>query len=470
MLHKCFRNDYIGGNKHLNIMATFNYKLRTSTKGVNSIIIQYSYGKIKKPDGSYKSRLFRSSTGYTVNNPINWLEKQRINKVVEEPNAYEWNKKLAQLQRDFEKEVDVLINEGTSLNNDILKDVQSNIKFTKKEVEKSEAFSLVELLGVWLSYCENEKRTRTGKKLTKGTVKSIKNTKETLVEFLKTNKVTSAKDINTTLYFKLLNYLEDEKQLANNTIGKIVKNSKAFFRYLKEDENHRIDLPNYIASKWIVMSEEIDEIYLTTNELMKMYYVDLSGVKESYQVARDLFLISAFTGLRISDNKRIEEKNIVVMEGHRFFKIGDQKTDNDVYIPIVEVVEEILRRNNGVPKSMTDQTVNILIKDVAEWSGIDEKHTLKRTKGGQKREETKPKFEFVKSHTARRSFCTNAYLGDMDSISIMAVSGHTTEKNFMTYIKVTKKQQALRNAKHEYIRSLSPSNFNEDGSHKLKAV
>jgi site-specific recombinase XerD len=451
-------------------MGTFNYKLRTSTNGKSSIYIQYSYGKIKKPNGKYKSRLFRSSTGYTVNNPKNWLKKQRINEVKAEPNASIWNTHLATLQTKFKKKVDEALNNGESLDNSLLKEIQQSIDFTKKETEKREGFNLNNLLEEWINYYETRKRVKTtGRKPTKGTIKSIKNTKETLSEFLKIKPISSPKKINTTLYQDLLNYLEGEG-LTKNTIGKIVKNTKSFFVYLKENDNHRIELPNYIPSNWVVLKEGINEIYLTNEELMKMFYLDLSGVKESYSRARDLFLISAFTGLRISDNKRLEKKNIITMEGYRFFTIKSQKTGNDVYIPIVEVVDEILKRNGGIPKSMADQTVNELIKDVAEWSGIDETHAIKRTKGGKEIEETKPKFEWVKSHTARRSFCTNAYLGGMDSISIMAVSGHITEKNFLTYIKVTEKQQAVRNAKHEYIRSLSPSNFKEDGTHKLKAV
>ena len=50
----------------------------------------------------------------------------------------------------------------------------------------------------------------------------------------------------------------------------------------------------------------------------------------------------------------------------------------------------------------------------------------------------------VSTHTARRSFCTNAYLSGMDSLDIMAISGHTSEKNFLKYIKVTPEQRAVK--------------------------
>ncbi|MBL0282281.1 MAG: tyrosine-type recombinase/integrase [Bacteroidetes bacterium] len=45
-------------------------------------------------------------------------------------------------------------------------------------------------------------------------------------------------------------------------------------------------------------------------------------------------------------------------------------------------------------------------------------------------------------HTARRSFATNQYLEGVPSITIMAITGHKTEKAFMKYIKVTPKGHA----------------------------
>ena len=52
------------------------------------------------------------------------------------------------------------------------------------------------------------------------------------------------------------------------------------------------------------------------------------------------------------------------------------------------------------------------------------------------------KWEMISSHTARRSFATNEYLNGTPSITIMAVTGHKTEKAFLKYIKVTSREHA----------------------------
>ena len=61
------------------------------------------------------------------------------------------------------------------------------------------------------------------------------------------------------------------------------------------------------------------------------------------------------------------------------------------------------------------------------------------------------KYEMIKTHTARRSFCTNSYLLGMNSMDIMALSGHKTTANFLKYIKVTGEESAKRIAEHKFF-------------------
>ncbi len=48
----------------------------------------------------------------------------------------------------------------------------------------------------------------------------------------------------------------------------------------------------------------------------------------------------------------------------------------------------------------------------------------------------------VMTHTARKSFCTNMYLKGIPVPTIMAISGHQTEKNFYKYIKADRMELA----------------------------
>lgn len=66
------------------------------------------------------------------------------------------------------------------------------------------------------------------------------------------------------------------------------------------------------------------------------------------------------------------------------------------------------------------------------------------TKAGMRVSNTFEKWEKVSTHTARRSFATNMYIMNVPSLTIMAITGHKTEKAFLRYIKVTPEQHAVK--------------------------
>ena len=58
-------------------------------------------------------------------------------------------------------------------------------------------------------------------------------------------------------------------------------------------------------------------------------------------------------------------------------------------------------------------------------------------------DEIRPKYDWIMSHTCRRSFCTNEFLDGTPIQLIMAISGHKTEKAFRRYIKADQIQKAF---------------------------
>jgi hypothetical protein len=104
---------------------------------------------------------------------------------------------------------------------------------------------------------------------------------------------------------------------------------------------------------------------------------------------------------------------------------------------------------------MFDQKINQIIKEVARLVGLDEMIETASTRGGCEVTIKRPKYELVMTHTGRRSFCTNAYLSGMDSLDIMAISGHKSEKTFLLYIKVTPEQRAVKMSESDFFTNAS---------------
>ena len=177
----------------------------------------------------------------------------------------------------------------------------------------------------------------------------------------------------------------------------------------------------------------------------------MSNKTALYSKVRDLFIIGAFTGLRVSDYKLLSANNIVEYEGVKMIHVATRKTGTKVIIPIHPYVKQIINKREGVLPYAHEKNINKIVKQLGEMAKITEQVSKTITKGGKKQTTYYKKYERIMSHTARRSFCTNAYLAGVDSIDIMAISGHKTESSFMKYIKVTKQQIALRMSKHPFF-------------------
>jgi len=85
--------------------------------------------------------------------------------------------------------------------------------------------------------------------------------------------------------------------------------------------------------------------------------------------------------------------------------------------------------------------------------GINSEVFITSNKGGKISIEKKQKWELISSHTARRSFATNMYLTRrMTLAGIMAITGHTTEKSFFRYIKISDEDKVKQIAQDTFFK------------------
>jgi hypothetical protein len=72
------------------------------------------------------------------------------------------------------------------------------------------------------------------------------------------------------------------------------------------------------------------------------------------------------------------------------------------------------KRANILPSPISDQKHNDQLKVIGKLAGIDDEILLTKTRGGVREKITGKKYEFITSHTARRSGATNMYLSGID--------------------------------------------------------
>lgn len=273
------------------------------------------------------------------------------------------------------------------------------------------------------------------------TKRNYKNTYNRLIDFQKEyrrGRSLQFNDIDVDFYNDFVEYLY-KKGLIKNSVGSHVKNVKKFM-----GEAYEVGLTDnmkFKSKKFKMLSEDSDSIYLNNQELEHLAGLDLSNKTKLDQV-RDRFLISCYTGLRFSDMQRLTPEHI---KGD-FIKIKTKKTDQDVTIPIHRVVRRIIEKYNyNWPAPISNQKFNEYLKDLAKNEAkFDSMVSTSHSTANNRVYSNQPKYELITSHTARRSFATNAYLDGVPSLLIMAITGHTTERSFLKYIKVTKDEHAAK--------------------------
>ena len=95
-----------------------------------------------------------------------------------------------------------------------------------------------------------------------------------------------------------------------------------------------------------------------------------------------------------------------------------------------DVILKILEKNKGrLPKPISIQKNNEYLKEIGQKIPLLKAAFVKSmTKEGIKKKSIYQKWEMITSHTARRSFATNEYLAGTPTLTIMAITGHKTEK------------------------------------------
>ena len=261
---------------------------------------------------------------------------------------------------------------------------------------------------------------------------------------LKRRKITFDR-VNLDFYNDFIEYMATVKKYSPNTIGKYIKNLKVILNEATERGiNTKLD---YKSKRFKAISESVESIYLTEDEIQKIYKHDFTKNKR-LERTRDLFIIGCYTGLRFSDFSQLTSANI----NGEMITVITQKTGEKVVIPLHWTVKEILGKYSetakGLPRPNSNQKMNEYLKEIGREVKIKEPILRTQSNEGLKVSKNVPKCELITTHTARRSFATNLYLSGFPSISIMKITAHKTESSFMKYIKVSHEENAEKLSLH----------------------
>jgi integrase len=291
-----------------------------------------------------------------------------------------------------------------------------------------------------MNYIEESKTRidpRTGKIISKGTIGTYKTTVSKIIklENLLDFKF-KIKNIGLDFHSKYTSFLKQENY-GNTVIEKDISIISSFIKAAKIkglETNVEVE-----SNQFSFVRDKPIDTYLDKNEIELIYNLDLSD-DDNLDKVRDLFIVGLWTGLRISDLKRINTfdfstGNIRILE--------TEKTNVYVEIPIHEHLKSILIKRNGQLPQMSNQHFNRKVKDVCEKAGITKVifGNLKDSKINRKVRDFYPKYKLISSHTCRRSFISNHY-GKIPDKTLMSISAHKSLAQVLSYIKTSPEDQA----------------------------
>lgn len=268
---------------------------------------------------------------------------------------------------------------------------------------------------------------------TPNTIKGQTTVKNYLEFFCKENGISLSFDkVDEDFFESLRDYSYEIKKMKQNYFAKVIKVLKSFLNWATEKGYNA----NREFEKFRAVEHDIDIVYLTFEELMKLYEKDFDSDRLSH--VRDFYCMGCFTGLRFSDLSKLHLANI--SEDHIVLSIQKTKTQNHA-IRLNKYAKAILEKYKGTIYEplpvISSQKFNEYIKDCCELAEIKQPFTTHWFVGNKKKSLTQPKCKFITSHTARKTFITNSLLLGMEPKAIKKIANIKKDAVLDKYMKVT---------------------------------
>ena len=394
----------------------FTFKLKEPKSTKETLIYFRSYFDREKKNFIY-------STGEKIK-PEEWKYENRI------PNALNGRTAKAENHRSIKKQLDrysslftELVNRYKNINEELnINTIRTRFDEEFKKIKIKEDF-----FRQYEEFIDEKYNDYTGKGISKSTKTRYEYNKNLLEEFQNFEKIKiTLGNLNEKVYNNFLKYCVEVKDHSANTIHRDVGLLKTFLYWaLNKKYTYNNDFINFKKPPKF----QTDEIALNMEQVTKIYEHDFSQNKRLERV-RDLFVIGCTTGMRFGNYSKISKNDIQ----DDFIRVTDLKSKSKkLAIPLNSISKEILEKYEYELPKITNQKMNLYIKDV--FKELEFEDEIKKTmKYGDELVEKSTEFwRRISSHTARRSFITIMKNKRVPDKVIMSYTGHTSLEVFNAY-------------------------------------
>jgi integrase len=263
--------------------------------------------------------------------------------------------------------------------------------------------------------------------------------------------------------------------LFDETVFKYFVNLKTFLEWAKK-RGHNV---HQSFESWEIIVRKHTPISLTLAELEKVEAFEITpdiilkhrptkkgflAEKEvrNMKAAQDYLIAECRTGARVSDLKRFSLQDVKDMVWTYSPKKGSRLSNKKVSLPFIGFslpAWSIFQRNGWKMPVISEQKLNNNIKRLCQMAGITQELSIFRWQGSKRIRITGPKYEFISTHTGRKT-CVTLLINEfgmptelvMDSVGISSYStlqhykGDSDVDQRKAYLEKYKNQSTLRKA------------------------
>lgn len=294
------------------------------------------------------------------------------------------------------------------------------------------------LLARWSEYLEYlDQALYKGRKRTQGTIRNNRNSRELLAKYLKEKKREAIKPEAFTLvdYQKFEAWLttspeawvwrknmpnEEERTKSPNGIAKTLKQLKSFLKWHIKSGG----LVGFNLAEIEYSETAGTKISLTEKELVTIAQSELKG---RLNLVRDLLVLQASTGVRISDLERLCSN---LTEDKTAFKIKTKKARKPVLVPVLELAKQVLKRHHYKLPALPQPVYREGIKEI--YRTLWPSKTIEIGEGDSLREAFI--WEEISSHDLVRTFINIAWKKGISVPTIALITGKSIQVLLKNYL------------------------------------
>ena len=384
---------------------------------------------------------FFPSNGYV-------FPQQQPERVIRENMEYsnpKWNRSTP--TPNFNKDSELVSNEAGLLSNDDDMDIDddlSEVKKPKEQVGKVNPADGVEK-DIWWSLDQFVTVMGKQNEWTHATYQKFDALENHLKQFRQDQreKLKNKKFELSFSYFNeegLLNYvdfLSKVKKMKNTSVDKQLDFLRWFFRWTLAKRFH--DVNDFETFRPKLKKTRNRVVFLTKDELEKLKNYVAPEDRKNLERVRDVFLFQCCTGLRYSDVYNLRRCDV----HEDYIDVTTIKTNDTLRIELNEESKSILDRYKNIAFEkdkalpvISNPKMNDSLHDLCRLAGINEMVRKTYFRGKERIDEVKPKWEFVGSHTGRRTFICHALSMGIPPEIVMKWTGHSDYKAMKPYIDV----------------------------------